>query len=126
MASHSQENDARPAASSSSSQTANRYDLRFGSRDSLVTLASDTAPGLRGPGRTLGLITSFVGMKLEDCVSALAKKMGRTPRAVTIQLEEIGRKLNKRPEVYGCYDDLTPEDVRLMRRLCKELLSWVR
>ena len=120
-------NDQNPVASSSSAPaTDDRYKLRFNSHDSLDTLESYTAEGIPGPGRTLGLITSFVGMKLENCVSSLAKKMHRTPRAVTKQLEEIGKKLKKRPEVYGHFSQLTTEDVRLMRRLCKELLSWVR
>ena len=72
------------------------------------------------------MITAFCGMKIEGWVSNLAMKTGRTPFAAKTQLEDIGRKLKKRPQPYGNYTNLSADDIRLMKGLCEKMLQWVR
>lgn len=68
----------------------------------------------------------------------MAVKSGRTPTALKNQLEDIGNKCRgwenpddryfcqsvSRP--YGDYSHLTADDFRLMKKLCRLLLRWVR
>ena len=94
--------------------------------------------GQRGPGHSLEVIYSFCGAQLEKLMNKLVIKSERTPTAVKAKLEEIGEKLSgwekinghrartRKPQAYGDFSSLTEEENRLMSRLCKSMLKWVK
>jgi len=129
--------DDQPTASSSSPYSAaveDLYNLRFQSTDSLDTLESDTARGLRGHGSVLDRIYTLVGDGLERWMNRLAVRSGRTPTAVKNQLEVLGEKCCYQKSAdgswlsvsrpYGDYSQLTPDEIRLMNKLCKLMLRF--
>ncbi len=69
------------------------YQLAFPSQDTLVTLRSDAAPGIRGHGRLLDVFYTSLGGTLEKGFNLWVKKTGGTPAAVKAKLETIGKKV---------------------------------
>ena len=129
----------QPTAASGASQAADgRYKLAFESTDSLITLRSDTARGLKGHGSVLDGIFTFFGDKLEKWIDGTAKRKGQTPMALKDRLEIIGKNMMQEeiahcgcchrwtyPQ-YGDFGGLSKDERDLMHDLCESLARWVK
>ncbi len=87
-----------------------------------------TAPNLPGAGRTVGLLTDFLGAHVEKFMNVRAGRLGLGPKAIA---QEI-RRLRRHDETSlverhaGSVFQLNKRDERIFKKLCKKLLKYAR
>lgn len=111
----------------SASVTVTEYTICSGS------FSNETADGLVGPGRTLGLLYGILGKKLEDAVGRVAEKVLHSgPRETAQSIKAIhGNPLNIFWHVNAEHRVVEPspqrhERVKQIRKKCERLEYYLR
>lgn len=120
---------AQSASSTPPADSEDLYEFPLIRRDSLITLASDTAPNLPGLGRTLDRIYSSWGKGLERLVEAFAHKAKMTPQSLECEIasvfsryeRDVGPPGNRRKSLVDIAQ-LEAKDRKEVTKYCKSLL----
>lgn len=109
------------------------YHIPLARHDSLVTMASDTAPNLPGHGRTLDRIYTSLGTRVEGLMSKLEEIAGNTPHAKKKTIEVVfeaitGLSSSGCCRGYARWDAslLTGSERAKIQKSCKSLLKHTK
>ncbi|KLO07363.1 hypothetical protein SCHPADRAFT_1001728 [Schizopora paradoxa] len=102
----------------------------LGNLDSALSMthSTATAPGLVGPGRTLGVLLDWMGHGLQDFLNKCARKLNLGPEAVARDIRRLCRhkEFSFFVRFVAPYAFVTKGQEKDLQSLCKKLLKYSR